>query len=308
MRELVDGFARHLTEVADRSPQTVRAYRADVVDLLDFAVRTGRRTPGDLDLPTVRSWLAASRTRGVARATLARRAASARAFSVWAHRTGRLPADIAAPLAVPKAGRRLPTVLRVDQAAELLSTVGATGAGPGRHGAGRTVPDAVALRDLTAVELLYGTGMRVSELCGLDLGDVDAARRVLRVLGKGGRERSVPYGIPAQRALDDWLRYGRPQLARPTGGDALLVGARGGRLNPTVVRRLVAQHARAAGLPRTGPHALRHTAATHLLEGGADLRAVQELLGHASLATTQIYTHVSAERLTAVYRQAHPRA
>lgn len=168
--------------------------------------------------------------------------------------------------------------------------------------------EAVPLRDRVLLELLYATGVRVSEACGLDVGDVDHGRRVIRVFGKGGRERSVPYGVPAQRALDDWLRRGRPAMVAARSGDALLLGARGGRLNPTTARQIVGAYAEAAGLPRTSPHGLRHSAATHLLEGGADLRAVQELLGHSSLASTQIYTHVSVERLRAAYRQAHPRA
>ncbi len=186
-------------------------------------------------------------------------------------------------------------MLRAEQATELVLA-------PGEEAS------PALLRDRAVLELLYGTGIRVGELCALDTDDVDDARRVVRVLGKGGKERSVPYGLPAQQALDDWLRLGRDALAGPASGAALLLGARGGRLNPTVVRRLVGGYARSAGLPRTSPHGLRHSAATHLLEGGADLRAVQELLGHASLATTQIYTHVSVERLRAVYRQAHPRA
>ncbi|HTF07082.1 MAG TPA: tyrosine-type recombinase/integrase, partial [Asanoa sp.] len=194
-----------------------------------------------------------------------------------------------------KANRDLPTVLRVDQATELVLA-------PGEEAA------PTLLRDRAVLEVLYATGIRVSELCGLDRPDVDGGRRVVRVVGKGDKERSVPYGQPAQEALDDWLRLGRSSLAVAASGDALFLGARGGRLQPTVVRRLVSGYARAAGLPHTTPHGLRHTAATHLLEGGADLRAVQELLGHASLATTQIYTHVSMERLRAAYRQAHPRA
>jgi integrase/recombinase XerC len=158
------------------------------------------------------------------------------------------------------------------------------------------------------LELLYATGVRVSEACGLNLSDVDRTRRVVRVLGKGAKERTVPYGRPAEEALGAWLRTGRPALAGPTSGSALLLGARGGRLNPTAARRIVAGWAAAAGLPHVSPHALRHSAATHLLDGGADLRSVQELLGHASLASTQIYTHVSVERLRAAYEQAHPRA
>ncbi|MEV4532206.1 tyrosine recombinase XerC [Asanoa sp. NPDC049518] len=295
MREAVDEFARHLSQVENRSAHTVRAYVGDVVSLLDHAVRMGGATPGDLDLAVLRSWLARLRTLGGARASLARRAAAARTFSAWAHRGGLLASDVGAQLATPKANRDLPAVLRTEQATELVLA-------PGDEAA------PTLLRDRAVLELLYATGIRVSELCGLDRADVDAGRRVVRVLGKGDKERSVPYGQPAQEALDDWLRLGRSSLSTAASGDALFLGARGGRLQATVVRRLVSGYARAAGLPHITPHGLRHSAATHLLEGGADLRAVQELLGHASLATTQIYTHVSMERLRAAYRQAHPRA
>lgn len=295
MREAVDEFARHLASVENRSAHTVRAYVGDVVSLLDHASRMGCTSPGELDIAALRSWLARLRTLGAARASLARRAASARTFSAWAHRRGLLAVDVGAQLASPKAHRELPAVLRADQAAELVMAPGDE-ASP------------VLLRDRAVLELLYATGIRVSELCGLDVGDVDRSRRVVRVLGKGAKERSVPYGLPAEEALDDWLRLGRASLAGPDSGEALFLGARGRRLQPTIARRVVSGYARAAGLPHTSPHGLRHSAATHLLEGGADLRAVQELLGHASLSSTQIYTHVSVERLRAAYRQAHPRA
>ncbi|MEH0935040.1 tyrosine recombinase XerC [Micromonospora psammae] len=354
MREAVDDFADHLARVRNRSAHTVRAYVADLVSLLDHAVRMGCAEPAALDLAVLRSWLAKQRTLGAARTSLARRAASARTFSAWAHRAGLLPVDVAAALSSPRAHRELPTVLRADQAAALVeapvraaTTIGAPhrtdappapgtvggstadppaaadreAAIPGQDGAPPFTEgtpsaasvqgagdDPVRLRDRVLLELLYGTGVRVSEACGLDVADVDHGRRVVRVLGKGGRERSVPYGVPAQRAIDDWLRSGRPALAAPGSGDALLLGARGGRLNPTTARRIVAGYAESLGLPRVSPHGLRHSAATHLLEGGADLRAVQELLGHSSLGSTQIYTHVSVERLRAAYRQAHPRA
>ncbi|WP_446213162.1 tyrosine-type recombinase/integrase [Micromonospora sp. IBSANI012] len=367
MREAVDDFADHLARVRNRSAHTVRAYVADVVSLLDHAVRMGCSAPAELDLTVLRSWLARQRTVGAARTSLARRAAAARTFSAWAHRADVLPTDVAAPLSSPRAHRDLPTVLRADQAAALVeapdrraggtrpaeATRPAAGTRPGaaartaapRHDdptrptdpTGHKVTDPagpdpdgrrddsatrrdgpadparpedepVRLRDRVLLELLYGTGVRVSEACGLDVADVDHGRRVIRVLGKGGRERSVPYGVPAQRAIDDWLRSGRPALAVPGSGEALLLGARGGRLNPTTARRIVAGYAESLGLPRVSPHGLRHSAATHLLEGGADLRAVQELLGHSSLGSTQIYTHVSVERLRAAYRQAHPRA
>ncbi|WBB70424.1 tyrosine recombinase XerC [Micromonospora sp. WMMD812] len=356
MREAVDAFAAHLSQVGNRSAHTIRAYVADMVSLLDHATRMGCAVTADLDLTVLRSWLARQRTTGAARSTLSRRAASARTFSAWAHRSGLLPADVAAPLTSPRAHRELPTVLRPEQAVALVEAPGragavsaaGTGASPAEWAAGsppepqpggprpegRPGPDGspepdgspgpngspgsdalpgpeadpVLLRDRLLLELLYGTGVRISEACGLDTADVDQGRRVVRVFGKGGRERTVPYGVPAQRALDDWVRHGRPALTGPGSGDALLLGARGGRLNPTTARRIVSGYADAVGLPRTSPHGLRHSAATHLLEGGADLRAVQELLGHSSLASTQIYTHVSVERLRAAYRQAHPRA
>lgn len=295
MRAAVDEFARHLASVHNRSAHTVRAYVGDIVSLLDHAVRMGCGTPAELDISVLRSWLARLRTVGAARTSLARRAAAARTFCAWGQRNGLLPADPGAALASPRPHRDLPTVLREEQAAALV-------AAPGEEA------EPIILRDRAALELLYATGVRVSELCGLDLTDVDHGRRVVRVMGKGAKERSVPYGLPAQHAVDRWLRYGRPALARPDSGSALLLGARGKRLQPGVVRRVVSQAARAAGLPHTGPHGLRHSAATHLLEGGADLRSVQELLGHATLSSTQIYTHVSVERLRAAYRQAHPRA
>ncbi|MEU7710566.1 tyrosine recombinase XerC [Micromonospora chalcea] len=308
MREAVDDFADHLSRVRNRSVHTVRAYVTDLVSLLDHAVRMGCAELPELDLAVLRSWLAKQRTMGAARTTMARRAAAARTFSAWAHRTGLLADDIAAPLASPRARRELPTVLRADQAATLMEAARPADAPQPGGAPGADTAEAVLLRDRLLLELLYGTGVRISEACGLDVTDVDQGRRVVRVLGKGGRERSVPYGVPAQRALDTWLSLGRPALATPGSGRALLLGARGGRLNPTTARRIVADWTEAAGVPRVTPHGLRHSAATHLLEGGADLRAVQELLGHSSLASTQIYTHVSVERLRAAYRQAHPRA
>jgi site-specific recombinase XerD len=306
MRRAVDAFTRHLERERGRSAHTVRAYVADIVSLLDHATRMSCTAIEEIDLAVLRSWLARLRTTGSARTSLARRAATARTFSAWAHREGLLPHDVGQRLASPKARRGLPGVLRQDQAAALVtapdrrSKTDARGA-DAQHAA-------VALRDTAALELLYATGIRVSELCGLNVTDVDHGRRVVRVLGKGAKERSVPYGVPADRAIRAWLRHGRPAFATERSGSALFLGARGGRLQPTTVRQLVSAYAEATGLPHLSPHGLRHSAATHLLEGGADLRTVQEILGHASLATTQIYTHVSIERLRAAYRQAHPRA
>ncbi len=291
----LEAFERHLSLELSRSAHTVRAYRGDVAGLLEHASRLGVTTPAELDLAVLRSWLARSRTSGAARTTLARRGSSARVFTAWASRRGLMPTDPGALLATPKGHRPLPDVLRQDEAARLVDQV--DGDGP------------EDLRDRVVLELLYATGIRVGELCGLDVDDVDTERRVVRVLGKGNRERSVPYGGPAAVAVDAWLVRGRPHWATGGSGSALLLGRRGGRLDPRAARTLV--HRRLAdvpGAPDLGPHGLRHSAATHLLEGGADLRSVQELLGHASLATTQIYTHVSVERLRTSYAQAHPRA
>lgn len=301
MRAVVDDFARHLALERNRSAHTVRAYVADIVHLLDHAARLGPAGPAALTIGSLRSWLADQRAAGAARATLARRAAVARAFTAWARRSGHLPADVGAGLRTPRTSRALPRVLRADQAAALVAV-------PTEQPQAVRSARALALRDRIALELLYSSGVRVSELCDLDLADVDRERRVLRVHGKGGRDRTVPYGQPAEQALEAWLTNGRPVLAHDATEPALLLGARGARLHPTMVRRIVRARARAADLPPASPHTLRHSAATHMLDGGADLRSVQELLGHASLASTQIYTHVSAERLRAAYEQAHPRA
>jgi len=299
LREALTAWVRHLRSERGLSPHSVRAYRADVALLLEHAHRMGRSAPGSVDLGVLRSWLAGQATRGKARATLARRAAAARAFTAWAHRDGLMPTDPGSRLATPKAARTLPSVLRREEAEALL------------HVAAESADDEspTALRDVAALELLYATGIRVSELCGLDVDDVDRGRAVVRVMGKGAKERTVPVGLPALRAVDRWLEKGRPRLATGDSGPALLLGARGRRLDPRTARRAVhALLAHVPGAPDLGPHGLRHSAATHLLEGGADLRSVQELLGHATLATTQVYTHVSVDRLKASYEQAHPRA
>ena len=255
----------------------------------------------------LRSWLAAQHSAGASRATLARRGAAARSFTAFAHQRGWLAADPGTGLGTPKVRRALPQVLRPAEIADVLASSEADIAQPPPD---RTPAEAaVALRDAAILELLYATGIRVSELCGLDRGALDLGRRTVRVFGKGGKERTVPVGIPAVRAVTQWETSGRPVLVTAASGPALFLGVRGGRMGPRTARRVVHERLRAAGVPTdTGPHGLRHTAATHLLEGGADLRSVQEMLGHSSLATTQIYTHVSVERLKASYRQAHPRA
>ncbi|MBL8928192.1 MAG: tyrosine recombinase XerC [Pseudonocardia sp.] len=285
-------FLEHLRLQRGRSPHTVRAYRADLTGLL-----AGLCTLPGLDLGRLRGWLADAHAAGAARSTLARKAAAARTFTAWAHRRGLLPGDPGARLVAPRPRSALPTVLDREQAAAVLE---ATGSGS---------DDPVAIRDRLVVELLYATGMRVAELCGLDLDDVDEQRRALRLVGKGDRERTVVYGVPAGRALRVWLDAGRPAVARPGSPPALLLGARGGRLDPRVARGVVHRVVAAVpDVPDVGPHGLRHAAATHMLDGGADLRYVQELLGHRKLSTTQLYTHVTVERLKVVHGQAHPRA
>jgi integrase/recombinase XerC len=292
-------YERHLVSERDLAPHTVRAYLGDVAAMLSHAAALGLTAPDQLDVRTLRSWLANQQTRGKARTTMARRATAVRVFTAWALRTGLATSDPGAQLGSPKAHRSLPPALDVAQARALLEAA-AEAADDGSP---------VGLRDVAILELLYATGIRVGELCGLDVDDVDRSRRVVRVLGKGRKERTVPYGLPADKALGRWLDPARSRLLAPGAGPALFLGARGRRIDQRAVRSMVHRRlADVAGAPDLGPHGLRHTAATHLLEGGADLRTVQELLGHASLATTQIYTHVTAERLRTAYQLAHPRA
>lgn len=292
--DAVDGFTRHLRDERGRSTHTVRAYIADIHDLIAFCQERGVDGPSGIDLALLRGWLAAGTTSGRSRATIARRSASARAFTAWCARRGLSDTDPGHRLVSPRVGSRLPTVLDQAQARQVLDHAG------NHDGSPR------AIRDAAIVEVLYGTAIRVSELCGLDIDDVDLGNRSLRVVGKGDKERVVPFGLPAARAIDGWLRV-RSELAKPSVA-ALFVGERGLRVDSRVVRTIVRRLTDAAGVPEVAPHAMRHSAATHVLEGGADLRSVQELLGHATLATTQRYTHVSVERLRSTFEQAHPRS
>lgn len=292
-------YERHLTRERDLAAHTIRAYLTDLRGLAAHATRLRIDTPSELTVRCLRSYLASLQTRGRARTTLARQATAVRVFTAWLLRSGRAGSDPGALLGSPKAARELPAVLREDEVRALLDQTAADCLDDG----------ALGVRDLAILELLYATGIRVGELAALDIDDLDEERRVVRVFGKGRKERVVPYGVPASDALRRWLRVGRPELRNERSGPALVLGARGGRIDQRAVRTVV--HTRldpVEGAPDLGPHGLRHTAATHLLEGGADLRSVQELLGHASLATTQVYTHVSTERLRAAYQQAHPRA
>ncbi|WP_400999083.1 tyrosine recombinase XerC [Agromyces sp. GXQ0307] len=304
----MDAYLEHVRLERGYSEHTAAAYASDLADLTGFAEERAVTGIAGLDLDLLRDWLWAATERGLARTTVARRAASARGFCAWLERTGALPADPAVRLRAPRARRTLPRVVAAPAVATLLEgmQLRASSGGP------------VQVRDLAVIELLYACALRVSELVGLDVDDVDRRNRTVRVTGKGSKERVVPYGAPAAAALERYLATARPALLRAAsddgapnaaGGRALFVGVRGARLGVRSVHRLVA--GLLADLPGSGPagpHAFRHSAATHLLDGGADLRAVQEFLGHASLGTTQIYTHVSAERLKHTYRTAHPRA
>jgi len=302
LQRTVDDFASYLAADRGFSEHTVRSYRSDLTQLVAFAEGRGATAAADLDLELLRDWLWHSSQGGLAKSTLARRAASARSLTAWLSRTKATGSDAAARLKAPKSDHHLPRVLSRESMDTILTSL-AVRAETG---------DAVALRDRAIVELLYASALRVSELTGLSLGDVDLGRLTVRVLGKGAKERVVPFGVPAREALVAWLENGRPLLATEAGGASaapLFVGARGSRLVSRTVYELVSGLlASVPGTGPAGPHTFRHTAATHLLDGGADLRAVQEMLGHASLGTTQLYTHVSTERLKESYRIAHPRA
>ena len=294
----VDAFALHLGAQRGLAENTVRAYLGDLADLEGYARRHGVADLMAVDIVVLRGWLASMAASRRSRATMARRGAAVRTFYAWAARTGRVAQDPALRLASARPASHLPTVLDQGAAATLLDTARV------RADDG----DPVHLRDWAALELLYATGVRVGELCGVDVDDLDLETRTLRVTGKGDKQRVVPVGELAVEAVEAWLTRGRPSLATETSGPALLLGQRGGRIDQRRLRQVVHDVAGAAGVDDVAPHALRHSVATHLLEGGSDLRSVQEVLGHASLATTQRYTHVTADRLRASFEQAHPRA
>ena len=298
--KLIAAFSRHLEVERSLSAHTIRAYLGDLESLLAHLEVIGVSDISQLELVHLRSWLANQQVKGGARTTLSRRAVSVRLFTKWAVKNKYLAKDVAATLATPKGHRTLPEVLEAADAKTAMDSLAT-------RAAEEETP--ISLRDVAMVELLYATGARVAELCGLDLGDVDYDRQTIRVLGKGNKERTIPLGNPAMRALNLWLKDGRESLENSLSGNAVFLGARGKRIDQRTVRTVVYNALEAIeGIERMGPHALRHSAATHLLEGGADLRTVQEILGHASLATTQIYTHVSTERLQKAFKQAHPRA
>ena len=306
----LDQFARSL---GGQASATRRAYLSDLGAFASWAERGGAGGPGDVDRLMLRRYLAFLTTRRYARATVARKAAALRCYFAWHPRRGTVPADPARRLAAPGGRSRLPRVLDRSELETMIDgggrhrpggglepSEGSKGSGPAPE-----LAEAVARRDRAIVELLYGCGLRVAELCGLDQDDVDTVGLTLDVWGKGGRERRVPIHRLCAQALDAWTSHARQLLVNEhTPDGALFVNRRGRRLGPRDVRRVLD---RLSPVP-THPHALRHSFATHLLDGGADLRVVQELLGHASLQTTQVYTHVSKDRLLAVYGATHPRA
>lgn len=295
--QTIDEYVDHLRHGRGLSDHTIRAYAGDIRRLADVGLSLGVEDPGRLSLSVLRHWLALERET-TSDKTVARRVASVRTFTAWAQRTGRSADDPGALLVSPKVARRLPSVLRQPDAAALLDTAGVRA----------DDNDPEHIRDRAVLELLYATGIRVGECVGLDLEALDRSNRTVRVMGKGRKERIVPFGAPAAEALEAWLAA-RHRLVNGNSGTALFLGTRGGRLDARMVRTVLQRLLRdVPGVPEISPHGLRHSAATHVLEGGADLRYVQELLGHASLATTQLYTHVSFERLRQTFEQAHPRA
>lgn len=294
--EVLERYAMAMRHGRGASEHTVRAYVADLRALADYLGTDGEVAWGDVTLADLRAWLAAQSSAGLSRSTLARRGAAARAFFAWAHREGVIETNPALRLASARPAQTIPHALAVDEARVLLDTAMV------RADSGEPLD----IRDWAIAELLYATGIRVGELAGIDVDDVDLMERTVRVLGKGNKERVVPCGLPAVRAVDAWLTRGRARLGAES--PALFIGARGKRINQRQVRTVIHALASAAGVPDLAPHGLRHSAATHLLQGGSDLRSVQEVLGHTSLATTQRYTHVSADRLRSAYALAHPRA
>jgi len=299
-KELEEAYYAHLLNERNLSDNSIRAYIADLESLLIHVNQLGVTEFSQLTINHIRSWLANLQSRGSARSSITRRVVSIRAFTYWGARNGWLEADIGRDLVAPKPERHLPEVLDIERTCMALEAL---------HLRASEEPSPLAIRDVAIVETLYGSGIRVSELTGLNLDDVDRERSTLRVIGKGNKERVVPIGNPAMRALDRWISEGRPELSSDATQRALFLGSRGKRIDQRVVRDVVYDATETVGAEkRLGPHALRHSAATHLLEGGADLRTVQEILGHSSLSTTQIYTHVSEERIKKAYEQAHPRA
>lgn len=298
LTEASEAFLRACEAERDLSPHTVAAYRRDLGQFAEWFARGSKTRIDQVDRVAVRRYVAFLDSRRLARRSIARKVSAIRSMLAWAVTHDLVETNAAEDVPVPKLDRTLPKVMRAPDAAALCELP----------------PDdtPVGQRDRAILELLYGSGLRVAELCSLDVDDADVAMARVRVTGKGRKQRQVPMSGPACRAVEAYVAGGRPELLRDEGHadarHALFLNTRGGRLGPRSVRSMLARYLSAEGAAPVGPHALRHSFATHLLDGGADLRVVQELLGHASLATSQIYTHVSTERLKAVYEQSHPRA
>ncbi len=297
MNLVMDDFVKHLSLRQGYSHNTCRAYAADVRSLLEFLADRDTEWRS-ATLTDLRAWLAHIAQQNCSQATIARKGAAVRGFYGWAADRNLVADDPSQRLRTPSPSSKLPEVLSVAHANVLLDHAQLSAA----------TDEPLALRNWAAAELMYSSGLRVSEVCSLDVNDLNLSQRSARVIGKGDKERVVPLGQPATHALTMWLSKGRPQLANTTSNKALFLGTRGGRWNVRSLRETVHQLAAAANVPDVAPHAVRHTAATHLLEGGSDLRTVQELLGHSSLQTTQRYTHVTVDRLKHAYMTAHPRA
>lgn len=296
-------FAAHLDSGRGYSAHTVKAYTSDVADLGEFLKKRNAQLPEEpsleaIDLELLRDWLWQATQQGLTKSTIARKSAALRSFTAWLHKGDQIANDPGLRLRSPKAGRTLPKVVSRESLSQIFESLELKALSDNPSG----------IRDLLVFEILYATGIRVSELVGLDLDSIDYSRNLMRVLGKGNKQRMVPFGLPARDALDHWIQIGRPAFANEKATSALLINSRGQRVGVRQVYSLVAKYLEETPTGAAGPHSLRHSAATHLLDGGADLRAVQELLGHASLGTTQIYTHVSIERLREGYQNAHPRA
>ena len=299
--DVVKNFVTYLEIEKNRSPNTVRTYKTDLELFLEFASATGIKNLDSLELNTFRLWLADQKKKGSSNSTISRRSSTVRVFSTWAFQKGLIKTDPAVRLISPKVNRTLPNVLAQKQASNLMQT--ASNLDDEENSV------TIRMRDHAVLEVLYSSGIRVSELTGLDIKDLDFTRCTMRVIGKGNKERVVPFGQPAKEAIQTYLTKARTELADEKSGNALFLGTRGKRLDTRQVRRILTNAiSRVEGLVNVSPHDLRHSAATHMLEGGADLRIVQELLGHSSLATTQKYTHVTIERLREVFANAHPRA
>lgn len=291
-------YSAHLSAAKGYSANTLKGYLSDIQDLCQTMSLKPDEPVSRLDLEVLRDWLWRISEKGVSKATIARKSAAARSFTNWLHKAGHLVEDPGLRLRSPKAGRSLPKVVSRESLEQVFTWLSTKA----------TIDNPTGLRDLAVVELLYATGARVSELVSLELGSIDYSRNIVRLMGKGSKERMVPFGQPAREALDNWIRYGRAEMSSDGSSTALFLNSRGQRIGVRQVYSLVAGLLEGTSSGASGPHALRHSAATHLLDGGADLRAVQELLGHASLGTTQIYTHVSIDRLRDGYKSAHPRA